>query len=65
MTADFGAVCLAEPQSDFQEAAPQGAHSERRRSCRWLDKNANRLFVTCALANLFVVRRRLLRLQGA
>jgi len=32
---------------------------------RGLDKNANRLFVTCALANLFVVRRRLLRLQGA
>jgi len=32
---------------------------------RGLDKNANRLFVTCALANLFVVRRRLLRAQGA
>lgn len=32
---------------------------------RGLMKNANRLFVTCALANLFVVRRRLLRLQGA
>lgn len=32
---------------------------------RGLDKNANRLFVTCALANLFAVRRRLLRLQGA
>ncbi len=32
---------------------------------RGLDKNANRLFVTCALANLFVVRHRLLRLQGA
>lgn len=30
---------------------------------RGLDKNANRLFVTCALANLFAVRRRLLRLQ--
>jgi IS5 family transposase len=32
---------------------------------RGLDKNANRLFVTCALANLFIVRNRLLRLQGA
>jgi len=32
---------------------------------RGLDKNANRLFVTCALANLFVVRHRLLRLQVA
>ena len=32
---------------------------------RGLDKNAHRLFVTCALANLFRVRRRLLRLQGA
>jgi len=31
-----------------------------------LEKNANRLFVTCALANLFIVRRRLLpRLRGA
>jgi hypothetical protein len=30
-----------------------------------LDKNAHRLFVTCALANLFLVRDRLLRLQGA
>ena len=32
---------------------------------RGLDKNAHRLFVTCALANLFLVRDRLLRLQGA
>jgi len=32
---------------------------------RGIAKNANRLFVTCALANLFVVRHRLLRLQGA
>lgn len=32
---------------------------------RGLLKNAHRLFVTCALANLFMVRRRLLRLQGA
>jgi IS5 family transposase len=31
---------------------------------RGLDKNANRLFTTCALANLFIVRTRLLR-QGA
>ena len=31
---------------------------------RGLDKNAHRLFVTCALANLFIVRHRLLR-QGA
>ena len=30
-----------------------------------LAKNANRLFVTCALANLFMARRRLLCLQGA
>jgi transposase, IS5 family len=29
---------------------------------RGLDKNAHRLFVTCALANLFIVRHRLLRL---
>ena len=29
---------------------------------RGLDKNAHRLFVTCALTNLFVVRHRLLRL---
>ena len=28
---------------------------------RGLDKNAHRLFVTCALANLFIVRHRLLR----
>jgi IS5 family transposase len=32
---------------------------------RGLMKNANRLFVACALANLFMARRRLLRLQGA
>lgn len=32
---------------------------------RGLDKNANRLFVTCALSNLFIARHRLLRLQGA
>ncbi len=32
---------------------------------RGIAKNANRLFVTCALANLFVVRHRLLRLQEA
>ena len=31
---------------------------------RGLDKNANRLFATCALANLFIVRRHLMR-QGA
>ncbi|MBI2585016.1 MAG: hypothetical protein HYW28_03960 [Rhodospirillales bacterium] len=32
---------------------------------RGLKKNTHRLFVTCALANLFVVRRRLLKPQGA
>lgn len=32
---------------------------------RGLEKNANRLFATCALANLYLVRRRLLRLAGA
>ncbi len=32
---------------------------------RGLDKNANRLFVTCALANLYLARRRLLRCQEA
>ncbi len=32
---------------------------------RGLAKNANRLFVTCALANLFMTRRHLLRLHGA
>jgi IS5 family transposase len=32
---------------------------------RGLDKNAHRLFVTCALANLFLARRQLLRLAGA
>lgn len=32
---------------------------------RGLAKNANRFFVTCALANLFVARRQLMRLQGA
>jgi IS5 family transposase len=32
---------------------------------RGLAKNANRLFVACALANLFMVRRLLLRTQGA
>ncbi len=32
---------------------------------RGLDKNAHRLFVTCALANLFMARRHLLRCQGA
>ena len=31
---------------------------------RGLEKNAHRLFVTCALANLFMVRHRLLRSQG-
>ena len=31
---------------------------------RGLDKNANRLFATCALANLFMVRLHLMR-QGA
>jgi IS5 family transposase len=32
---------------------------------RGLEKNAQRLFVTCALANLFILRRDLLRRQGA
>ena len=32
---------------------------------RGMQKNAHRLFVTCALANLFMVRRRLMRMQGA
>lgn len=32
---------------------------------RGLDKNANRLFVICALANLFIARRHLLRWQSA
>ena len=32
---------------------------------RGLVKNAHRLAVTCALANIFMVRKRLLRLQGA
>ena len=32
---------------------------------RGLEKNAHRLFITCALANLFMVRHRLLRTQGA
>ncbi len=32
---------------------------------RGLDKNANRLFVTCALANLYLARRRLRRCQEA
>ena len=32
---------------------------------RGLEKNGHRLFVTAALANLFMVRRRLLRWQGA
>ncbi|AIY39635.1 Mobile element protein [Collimonas arenae] len=32
---------------------------------RGIAKNANRLFVTCALANLFMVRRCLIRLQEA
>lgn len=31
---------------------------------RGIEKNAHRLFVTCALANLYIVRFRLLRLQG-
>ncbi|MFZ6779693.1 transposase, partial [Undibacterium sp. Ji83W] len=30
---------------------------------RGLQKNAHRLFVTCALANLFMARRRLMRMQ--
>jgi IS5 family transposase len=30
---------------------------------RGLEKNANRLFVTCALANLYLVRQTLLRIQ--
>ena len=32
---------------------------------RGLEKNAHRLFITCALANLFMVRHRLLRTQAA
>jgi hypothetical protein len=32
---------------------------------RGLTKNTHRLLVTCALANLFIARRRLLRCQGA
>jgi IS5 family transposase len=32
---------------------------------RGMKKNANRFFVTCALANLFMVRRKLIHLQGA
>ena len=32
---------------------------------RGMVKNAHRFFVTCALANLFMVRKKLLRLQGA
>jgi IS5 family transposase len=32
---------------------------------RGIAKNANRLFVTCALANLFMARRHLFRVQGA
>jgi len=32
---------------------------------RGLEKNAHRLFVSCALANLYLMRRRLLRLSGA
>jgi IS5 family transposase len=32
---------------------------------RGLAKNANRLFTTCALANLYIVRKRLMRIQGA
>jgi IS5 family transposase len=32
---------------------------------RGLEKNANRLFATCAQANLYLVRGKLLRLQGA
>jgi len=32
---------------------------------RGLEKNAHRLFVSCALVNLYMMRRRLLRLSGA
>jgi IS5 family transposase len=32
---------------------------------RGLKKNLHRLLVTCALANLFMVRRHLLRVSGA
>jgi hypothetical protein len=32
---------------------------------RGLDKNAHRLFVTCALTNLFLARRQLSRRVGA
>jgi IS5 family transposase len=32
---------------------------------RGIDKNANRLFATCALANLYIMRRRLMRLAPA
>jgi IS5 family transposase len=32
---------------------------------RGIAKNANRLFVVCALANLYMVRHRLMRMQGA
>ena len=32
---------------------------------KWLMKNANRLFTICALANLYMLRHRLLRTYGA
>jgi IS5 family transposase len=32
---------------------------------RGIKKNANRLFATCALVNLFLIRKKLLRLAAA
>ena len=66
-------------KSNERRTAPRAASSEVERvfavmklkfgfvkvRYRGLDKNANRLFVTCALVNLFLVRKRLLTATAA
>lgn len=46
-------------------AQPPTVSGRRKVHYRGIVKNANRLFVACALANLFIARRRLFRAQGA
>jgi IS5 family transposase len=46
-------------------SAPNSTKNRGEVHYRGLMKNANRLFAACALTNLFMVRKRLLRLHGA
>ena len=52
-------------QGELIRAKAQRAKDFTKERYRGLRKNAHRLFVPCALANWFIGRRYLLRLQGA